>query len=476
MSSEESLSSSPAADRNPYCALPSVNELAAATAREKCAKRLPRELIVAAVRQVLAQCRQEITSGNRQCACSDIDELVKRVEAHLDQAERTALDEVINGTGILIHTGLGRAPLSSRALGAIVRAAAGYTALEINLASGERGQRANLVRDRLCDLTGAESATVVNNNAAALLITLATLATGKEVIVSRGELIEIGGSFRLPEVMAASGATLCEVGTTNKTRLSDFAGAIGEATGAILKVHPSNYQITGFTEAVAIDQLVALARTHHLPVVHDIGSGALVDLAALGLGNEPVARTSVEAGADLVLFSGDKLLGGPQAGLIVGRRKYVEQIERHPLMRALRVDKLTLAALSATLVALAHPRQAARELPLWTMAAASLEDLEQRARRMVDALKMPSTGFRLEVVPTTAYWGGGALPSQGIASIALALTSEECSEGALAQRLRGGSPAVVGRLQGGRLLVDLRTVLPDQDEVLVAAIQAAAQN
>jgi len=461
-------------DVNPYRRLPSVNELADAPALAHWAQRLRRERVVAAARQVLAQCRQEITVENGQASAS-LEQLASRVDRHLEQIQRPYLQEVINGTGILIHTGLGRAPLSSRALDAIKQASSGYTALELNLASGERGQRADIVREQLCALTGAESATVVNNNSAALLITLGTLAAAKQVIVSRGELIEIGGSFRLPDVMAASGAQLREVGTTNKTRAADYAGAINESTGALLKVHPSNYQITGYTQSVSIDDLVALGRKHNLPVIHDIGSGALFDMTTLGLGNEPDARTSIDAGADLVLFSGDKLIGGPQAGVIVGLRTIIEQIERNPLMRALRVDKLTLAALSATLEALGNPQQAASELPLWMMATASTEELRRRAEHIAAELRSRTTGFRIDVTSTTAFLGGGSLPGQALESVAITVGGGQVSEDALARRLRMGSPAVVGRLQSSCVVIDLRAVLPRQDEGLVGALVAASQ-
>jgi L-seryl-tRNA(Ser) seleniumtransferase len=305
------------------------------------------------------------------------------------------------------------------------------------------------------------------------LITLCTLAAGRQVIVSRGELIEIGGSFRLPEVMAASGALLREVGTTNKTRIADYAAAVNDETGALLKVHPSNYRIAGFTHSVSVEELVALGKKHELPVIHDIGSGALFAAPDLGLGDEPVARDSIEAGVDLVLFSGDKLLGGPQAGILVGRRRYVERIERNPLMRALRVDKLTLAALAATLAALVHPEQAARELPLWTMITAPLEELRRRAETIAGELRSRATGVTAEVVSTTSYVGGGSLPNQGLQSVAIAVKTKKTSDEEFARRLRAATPPVVARLQGGRLMVDLRAVLPRQDESLVAALAAA---
>jgi L-seryl-tRNA(Ser) seleniumtransferase len=365
--------------------------------------------------------------------------------------------------------------LSNSAISAIALACSNYTPLEIDLRSGERGQRADIVRRQLCDLTHAESATVVNNNAAALLVTLNTLAAGKEVIVSRGELIEIGGSFRLPEIMATSGAHLREVGTTNKTRISDYAAAIGDTTAALLKVHPSNYQLSGFTQSATVAELAELGRSRKLPVIHDIGSGALFDLTQFGFGDEPVARASVEAGADLVLFSGDKLIGGPQAGMIVGRRQLIERVEQNPLARALRVDKLTLAALATTLASLRHPQTAVRELPLWRMIATSIEELQQRARRIADAVKVRINGNVVDIVATTAYLGGGSLPNRQLESVALTLAPGKASEREIAERLRTGTPPVVGRLERGLVIIDLRAVLPHQDEDLIEALVIALQ-
>jgi L-seryl-tRNA(Ser) seleniumtransferase len=289
-------------------------------------------------------------------------------------------------------------------------------------------------------------------------------------------LIEIGGSFRLPEIMAASGAKLREVGTTNKTRISDYAAAIHDSTGMLLTVHPSNYQLTGFTQSVPLSELIALGRAHNLPVVHDIGSGALVDLAEFGFADEPAARVSIEAGADLVLFSGDKLLGGPQAGIIVGYRKSIDRIEKNPLARALRVDKLTLAALSATLAAHAHPQTAIRELPLWAMISTSIKELQQRARRIADELNSRTTGFVIEVRSSTAYLGGGSLPNQKLESVAVTIAAGNASEREIAQRLRAGTPPVVGRLERGCVVIDLRAVLPHQDENLVDALVATLQD
>lgn len=460
------------AEANPFRRLPAVNELVDSPQLARWRDELPRALVVAAAREELAGCRQALARVNGHDAFTPA-AIVARIAERLEAARRPPLGEVINATGILIHTGLGRAPLSPAALAAIESAAGGYTALELDLKTGERGKRVDVVREQLCQLTGAESATVVNNNAAGLVITLATLAAGRAVIVSRGELIEIGGSFRLPEVMAASGANLFEVGTTNKTRAADFAAAIGEQTAVLLKVHPSNYRVIGFTSEASVAELATLGKQHDLPLVHDIGSGALFEPAALGLGDEPVARRSIEAGADLVLFSGDKLLGGPQAGLIVGRGDLVSRIERHPLMRALRVDKLTLAALSATLTALAHPDQAIAELPVWSLIAAPMAQLRHRAASIAWELETRVQGIRVEVVSTTGYLGGGSLPADGIESVAVAIDCPWRADHELARRLRAASPAVMGRVQSGRLLVDLRAVFARQDESLTGALVAA---
>jgi L-seryl-tRNA(Ser) seleniumtransferase len=473
MSTQKSHPANPT-DHDRLRSLPSVNELADSPSLSHWSEVLPRELMVLAARQVISKCRQEILFKDRTAPAS-FEDLIKSVNSQLEQDRQFALPQVINATGILLHTGLGRSPLSNRAISAIALASSDYTPLEIDLRSGERGQRADVVRRQLCDLTGSECATLVNNNSAALLITLNTLAAGKEVIVSRGELIEIGGSFRLPEIMAASGAQLREVGTTNKTRVSDYAAAINDSTGMLLKVHPSNYQLSGFTQSVSIAELVALGRSHNLPVIHDIGSGALFDLTQFGFGDEPVARVSIEAGADLVLFSGDKLLGGPQAGMIVGRGQLVGRIEKNPLFRALRVDKLTLAALSATLSSLHHPQTAVRELPLWMMIAISIEELRERARHIADEVKSRTSGSTVDVTTTAAYLGGGSVPNQRLESVAVTLAGGNTSEWEIAQRLRIGTPPVVGRLERGRVIIDLRAVLPRQDENLIDALVAALQ-
>jgi L-seryl-tRNA(Ser) seleniumtransferase len=327
--------------------IPSVTELLDSPPLKSLVNRVSNNVVVSGVRQFLGDMRTQVQSAAANVPTAT--ELAQKIAEWIATEERQSLRPVINATGILLHTGLGRAPLAEEAIAAMAEVSRGYASVELDLASGERSQRAIAVERSLVQLTGAEAATVVNNNAGATLLTLAALAVGREVIVSRGQLIEIGGSFRLPEVMSASGAVLREVGTTNKTRIGDYAAAIGDRTAALLRVHTSNYAVVGFTEDAPLAALVALGRKHNLPVIDDIGSGALIDLAKYGVQGEPVAAESIRAGADLVLFSGDKLLGGPQCGIIAGRRNLVQQVARHPLMRAFRVDKLTLAALVANI-------------------------------------------------------------------------------------------------------------------------------
>jgi L-seryl-tRNA(Ser) seleniumtransferase len=324
----------------------------------------------------------------------------------------------------------------------------------------------------VCRLTGAESATAVNNNAAATVIVLRTVAQGKEVVISRGQLIEIGGSFRIPEIMAVSGAVLREVGTTNITRLADYERAIGPNTGALLQVHSSNYRISGFTRSVPLADLAALGKKHRLPVIDDIGSGALVDFARFGFRDEPVARAGIAAGADLVLFSGDKLLGGPQAGIIAGRKEWVQKIEKDPLMRAFRLDKMTLAALEATLRLYLNEERALRDVPVLRMLGTPLEDLRQRAEGLAARLRNVS-GLAARAAEDVAYVGGGSLPDQAMKTWVVEVEAAGRSDADLAYRLRTGTPAVVGRLRDGKLVLDVRTVFPHQEAPLAEAVRRA---
>lgn len=461
-----------------FRAIPSVDNLAGVASLDDWRKRLSPRLVVEAARRVLDDYRQALTeAGKRGKTVSlSFDQLVGRVDEALTAAQRSALPAVINATGIIIHTGLGRSPLADEAAAALSDVAARYAPVELDMASGQRGRRTDLVRDLLCELTGAESATVVNNNAAATVLVLAAVAEGREVVVSRGELVEIGGSFRLPEVMSASGAILREVGATNKTRTSDYEKAIGENTAALLKVHPSNYCIEGFTEQVSIQQLVEVGRRRDLVVIDDIGSGALVDVSRYGVSGEPAAHDSIAAGADLVLFSGDKLLGGPQAGVIVGKRKWIDRIEKHPLTRAMRLDKLILAALAATLQLHRDPDLAAKRVPVLKMLTASVESLRPRAVALAKSVGALSGVVEASIVETTAYLGGGALPNQSVPSIALRLRVKGLTEQTLADRLRNasnGATPIVARVQNDAVWLDLRTIFEDQDKQVFEAIRAA---
>ncbi|HZC79961.1 MAG TPA: L-seryl-tRNA(Sec) selenium transferase, partial [Ktedonobacterales bacterium] len=409
------------------------------------------------------------------------DELAARARALVVEWQRPALRRVINATGVIINTNLGRAPLSPRALATMHAVAEGYSNLEYDLERGERGSRHAHVRRLLCELTGAEDALVVNNNAAALLVVLSVLAAGREVVISRGELVEIGGGFRVPDVMRQSGARLVEVGTTNRTRLADFTGALTAETALLLAVHPSNFRVIGFTEAPRLGALAELAREHNIPLVHDLGSGCLLPTERFGLGHEPTVQESLAAGADIVCFSGDKLLGGPQAGIIVGRARLLAEIARHPLMRAVRIDKLTLAALAATLTAY-NAGTAEGELPVWRMIAAPLATLRQRAEHWASVLR--AWGADARVLEGQSTVGGGTLPGETLPTALCAIGgSAKKGEGAetaaqpsvestrdvadLARMLRVGDLAVVGRVLRDTVLLDPRTVQPDEDDQLL---------
>jgi L-seryl-tRNA(Ser) seleniumtransferase len=431
--------------------LPSVDELAG---DRRLAGAAPRPLLVSAARSALARAREELQAG------AELGDLVERVESELAAARGPRLRRAINATGVIVHTNLGRAPLAREALERVSAVAGGYSNLEYDLAEGGRGSRQDHVAPILRRLTGAEAALVVNNNAAAVLLALAALAEGREVLVSRGELIEIGDGFRIPDVLARSGARLREVGTTNRTRATDYDRAIGPETGLLLRVHQSNFRVVGFTEQPRLADLVRVARAHGLPLVDDLGSGALFASSSLLLGDEPTARESLEAGADLVCFSGDKLLGGPQAGIIVGRAELVERLRRHPLQRALRADKLTLAALEATLVLYLDPELAAREVPVLQMLAEPLETVRARAERLAALVGG-------DVEPTVGRVGGGALPLTELPSFACAVEEE------LAPKLRDTEPPVIGVVRDGRCLLDCRTLRDEELDDVAAAVAAA---
>jgi len=397
----------------------------------------------------------------------DVTAAIERaVPARLAELTMPSLQPVINATGVILHTNLGRAPLA-RAAVERVAALGSYTNIEYDLDTGLRGRRDVHAERLLCRLTGAEAAVVVNNNAAATLLTLAALAAGREVIVSRGELVEIGGGFRVPDVMAQSGAILREVGTTNRTRAADYAAAISDRTAALLRVHPSNFRIEGFTERPAAEDLTALGQRFKVPVVEDIGSGWIAPgpLPA-PLGDEPTPRASIAAGVDLVLFSGDKLLGGPQAGIIAGRGDLIGTIRRHPLMRAMRVDKMTYAALEATLQEYAAGR-AAQTVPVARMLSADIEDIRRRARALVDGLDNNVLGQLIDGMSTL---GGGSAPGSALPTVLIAASHTALSATELEKRLRHSDPHVVSRIQDQRVVLDLRTVLPDQDGRLLRVL------
>ncbi len=451
--------------------IPSVNELLDSPPLQLLVKRANRSLVVSGVRSFLENLRNEAQTAATDVHFPTATELAQRIADWIDADQQPTLRPVVNATGILLHTGLGRAPLADEAITEITSIADSYASVEIDLETGERCQRTVAVEKLIRDLTGAEAAIVVNNNAGATMLTLAALANDQDVIVSRGELIEIGGSYRLPEVMTACGARLCEVGSTNKTRIADYESAITEQTGVLLKVHTSNYVIMGFTEETSVRDLVVLGRHHDLPVVHDIGSGALFDLAPFGISDEPVARDSIAAGADVILFSGDKLLGGPQCGIIAGRLEFIATILKHPMTRALRVDKLTLSALAATLRLYQDPDRRQTTVPLLRLLSTSLDNLQNRAERLAIQLAAFPWVSEAKAVSEEAYLGGGSVPTQQLASWCVSLEIQPNGVSDLARRLRIGCPAVVGRVQRNQLLLDLRAVFPQQDMLIVEAFE-----
>ncbi|HYN87734.1 MAG TPA: L-seryl-tRNA(Sec) selenium transferase, partial [Ardenticatenaceae bacterium] len=396
-------------------------------------------------------------------------QLVAEIELAVARRVRPTLRPLINATGVIIHTNLGRAPLSRAALAAMQEVGTGYSNLEFDLDAGERGSRYSHVAALLAELAGAESALVVNNNAAALVLVLATFAARHEVIISRAHLVEIGGGFRIPDILRQSGAVLREVGTTNRTYASDYRGAIGENTGLLLRVHSSNFLITGFVHQPELRELAALAHEHDLLLVDDLGSGALLDTRPFGLAEEPLVQASIAGGADLVCFSGDKLLGGPQAGCIVGKAAALDALRRHPLARALRVDKTTLAGLDATLRAYQRGT-AVEEIPVWQMIARSTEDLEATAWAW--AARLTRGGLTVEVLAGQSAVGGGSLPGQTLPT--WLVTLQVPSPDRVAAVLRSGRPAVVPRIEDGRLVFDPRTVLVEQEDALLEAIVAAS--
>ena len=446
--------------------LPSVGELLHSSSGQQLVQQYSRSMALRAVRASIAQARAQIRQGAQ---CPSSDELLLAAEHMLKESQRPNLQPVINATGVIINTNLGRSPLSQEALQAVQRVAGGYTNLEYELEAGERGSRHSHVSALLCELTGAEAALVTNNNAAAVLLALSTLAAGREVIISRGQLVEIGGGFRVPDVMRQSGCQLVEVGTTNRTRLSDYAAAITERTALLLTVHPSNFQIVGFTESTLVEALAELAHQQGLLLMDDLGSGCLLASERYSLGHEPMPQESIAAGADVVCFSGDKLLGGPQAGILVGKAAVLERISRHPLMRAMRIDKMTLAALEATLRHYQR-EEAETRIPIWRMIAASSGSIAGRAASWVSKLQKYGIPARMQRGESTV--GGGSLPGETLPTTLLALDAGNVSIplDELAKRLRLRSLPLIVRILRDALLIDPRTVLEEQDNEIVQAL------
>ena len=461
--------------------IPSVDELLAQPRLAELSQRLDRNLVVEVARTVLDDLRARITGRMATNVLAEISpvacdraSLEERITALVEQVLARSLLPVINATGVILHTNLGRAPLPEGVVPEFRSVATQYSNLEYDLEAGVRGKRDVHTAELLTRLTGAEAAIVVNNGAAAVLVTLAALARGGEVIVSRGELIEIGDGFRIPEIMEQSGAVLREIGTTNRTRLADYENAINEQTRLLLRVHPSNFKLTGFTEKPSLKELVGLSRRAQIPLVEDLGSGCLVDLKEHGI-TEPTVRQSVEAGVGIVTFSGDKLLGGPQAGIIAGKTDLITHVRRHPLFRALRVDKLTIAALEVTLSA--YLRAAWDEIPVMRMIRMTPQELKRRAENFIRELRpgLPPDEVEIEVVDGASLAGGGSTPAQSLPSKVIRIASVRYSAAKLEQRLRR-APAgisVIARVEEDRLVLDLRTVFPGQELLLVKALAAA---
>ncbi len=474
----------PRQDRAKYFRqLPSVDEFLKLFEKDLSPKEraLPRPLLLEACREAIEDTRQRINAARAE-SLAELDlspeSLLGSAHAHLSVKAKRSLTRVINATGVVLHTNLGRSLLAREAQEAAVEAAASYVNLELDVATGQRGSRLVHVEGLLAKLTGAEAAIAVNNNAAAVLLVLDTFARGGEAIVSRGQLVEIGGSFRLPNIMEKSGCHLVEVGTTNKTYLSDYEEAISPATNLLLRVHTSNFKVVGFTADVPTADLVGLGRRYNIPVLDDLGSGCLIDLTAYGIPGEPTPQASVAAGADLVTFSGDKLLGGPQAGLVVGRRKLIDALRRNPLMRAIRLDKVMLAALEATLRLYAEG-EARTRVPVLAMLTASPTDLEARARSLAQAIRRGVSGVTkkgdvtVEVAEGTSPAGGGALPGVELPTRLVAIRSNRVSAAALEERLRLSQPPVLARIRQDQILLDPRTILEGDEDDVVQALRDA---
>ena len=451
--------------------LPSVDEILKSKQGMEWLKAHPRRYILQAVREAIDSRRKEIIEGIPADLSEEV--MIADIENILEKLSSYSLRPLINATGVVIHTNLGRSVLSKRAIENIIKVSGSYSNLEYDIEEGKRGKRYSHIKRILGEVTGAEEALIVNNNAAAVMLCLNTLSKDKEVIVSRGELVEIGGSFRMPEVMAASGAVLREVGTTNKTHLYDYENAINEDTSLILKVHRSNYRISGFAEEVPIEELVNLGVRRQIPVMFDIGSGCLIDLKPFGIFTEPVVKDIVKTGVDITTFSGDKLLGGPQGGVIVGKREYIEKIQRNPVTRAMRIDKLTLSGFEATLMEYIDEGKAVENIPTLNMLLQKPEEIRERAKKVAKRLKKEIKDVSIKVMADSSRAGGGALPEVDLPTYVVSIKSDKVSVNEFEERLRKGKPSVIARIKEDSLIIDARTIRDEDLEDLIRGIRLA---
>ncbi|MDA8214446.1 MAG: L-seryl-tRNA(Sec) selenium transferase [Nitrospiraceae bacterium] len=453
--------------------LPSVDEILKSDKGLEWQETFPRRYVLKAIREIIEEKRQAILRDELKEISPE--SLLPDIQNRIERLSSFSLKPVINATGVVIHTNLGRSVLSEEILENVKKVACGYSNLEYDLEKGERGKRYSHIQRLLNEITGAESSLIVNNNAAAVFVCLSALAKGKEVIVSRGELVEIGGSFRVPDVMASSGAILKEVGTTNKTHLYDYESAINENTALLLKVHQSNFRTIGFTKQIEIDELVTLGRKHNIPVMFDLGSGCLIDLKPYGVHIEPTVQDIVKSGCDIVTFSGDKLLGGPQGGVIAGKAELIEKIAKNPLMRAVRIDKLTLSAFEAVLMHYLDEEKAKKEIPTLKMLLQDVNEIKDRAKRIAMRLRreVKEDIANIDVIADSSQSGGGALPEIEFKTYVVAIKPKKLSVNKLEERLRHGNPPIIARIKEDALIIDARTVRNREIEVLVKRIEGA---
>jgi L-seryl-tRNA(Ser) seleniumtransferase len=452
--------------------LPGIDRLLEKALGDPALADAPRPVITRAARETIQELRSEILGGSTAIGEQELEQqlVLDRIKKRVDQILAPNLVRTVNATCVVVHTNLGRSLLAEQAMENVTAIAGRYSNLEFDLARGRRGSRYQAIEDILCEISGAEAALVVNNNAGAVFICLETFARGLEVIVSRGELVEIGGSFRIPDVMAKSGGILKEVGTTNRTHPRDYENAISDNTALLLKVHQSNFSIVGFTKAVTLKELAELGRAHDVPVMEDLGSGTFIDFSPYGLAKEPTVQDSVAAGVDVVTFSGDKLLGGPQAGLIVGKKEYIDQIKNNPLNRALRIDKMTLAALESTLQLYRDPEKAVDAIPTLRMLTIAFEEIRQNAEALQARLAGPGTpGMHVEILERSSRTGGGALPLQELPSVCLGVRIAGLTVNHMEQKLRANTPPIIGRIEDDTFIMDLRTIQHDEFPIIESA-------